>query len=90
MIGLTVESTASSATPDTVTYELVWDDAAQIYCNTPAIDARQRSVKDYISYILANSSANDGQNVLRALNYDPLPANVLNVSRNGAASVHFP
>ena len=74
----------------TITYELVWDDAANAYGNTPAIDARQRSVKDYVNYILSNSTVNDGQNVLRALNYDPLPANVLTVSRNGAASVHFP
>lgn len=72
-----------------LTYELAWDDAANAYGNTPAVDARQRAVKDYLLYT-TNTGANDGQSILRSLNYDELPSSLDTVSRTGVASIHFP
>jgi ABC-type phosphate transport system substrate-binding protein len=71
----------------TLTYELLFNDNSKAFGDTAANDARSRSVKDYIEYILKNSVANDGQSVLRGLDYDSLPANVLNVARTGADAI---
>src|SRR5262249_3101100 len=71
----------------TLTYELLFNDNSRAFGDTAANHARSRSVKDYIEYILSNSLANDGQSVLRGLDYDALPANVLSVARTGANAI---
>jgi ABC-type phosphate transport system substrate-binding protein len=73
----------------TLTYELAWDNAAKAYGNTGAIDARQRTVKDYLTY-MTDTGTNDGQSILRSLNYDTVPASVLSVAQAGVGSIHFP
>jgi ABC-type phosphate transport system substrate-binding protein len=71
----------------TLTYELLFDDESKAFGDTGAHDSLARSVKDYIEYILSNASANDGQSLLRSLNYDALPANILTIARTGASSI---
>jgi ABC-type phosphate transport system substrate-binding protein len=71
----------------TLTYELLFNDNSKAFGDNAGNDARSRSVKDYIEYILSNTVANDGQNILRSLNYDALPANVLSAARTGANAI---
>jgi hypothetical protein len=74
----------------TLTYELAWDDAARAYGPALPVDARQRTVKDYLTYITANGLPPDGQNILRSLDYDKVPPPILALSNAGVASIHFP
>jgi ABC-type phosphate transport system substrate-binding protein len=71
----------------TLTYELLFNDNSKAFGDTTAEDARSRSVKDYIEYLLSNSGSNDGQSILRSLNYDALPSNVLAAGRTGANAI---
>jgi ABC-type phosphate transport system substrate-binding protein len=71
----------------TLTYELLFGDNSKAFGDTAANDARSRSVKDYIEYILSNGNSNDGQSILRSLDYDSLPANVLTGARTGANAI---
>jgi hypothetical protein len=73
-----------------LTYGLAWDDAAKAYGSAPAIDARQRTVKDYLLYITDSAGSADGQSILRSLNYDPLPSSIDTTAHVGVASIHFP
>lgn len=70
-----------------LSYELLFNDNSLAFGDTAAIDSRARSVKDYIEYILSNSVANDGQNILRSLNEDALPAGILSIARTGANAI---
>lgn len=85
------------SSPDTATYplcmlvyDLAWDDPSAAYGNTPAIDARQRTVKDYLTYMTSNVLPTDGQSILRSLDYDTVPTPILPLSQEGVASIHFP
>jgi ABC-type phosphate transport system substrate-binding protein len=71
----------------TLTYELLFNDNSKAFGDTTAEDQRSRSVKDYIEYILSNSNGNDGQSILRSLNYDTLPSSILSVARTGANAI---
>lgn len=53
-----------------LTYALAWDDDAPVYGATAAEEAKARTVKDYLALV----TGSDGQGVLAAHDYAPLPA----------------
>lgn len=65
-----------------LTYVIAWDDYCDVYGTSDAEQARARSTKDYLNYIL-----NAGQAKVKALDYSPLPATVLTTAQTGAAAV---
>jgi ABC-type phosphate transport system substrate-binding protein len=71
----------------TLTYELLFNDNSKAFGDNAGNDARSRSVKDYAQYLVSNSVANDGQSILRSLNYDTLPSNVLSAAQTGANAI---
>jgi hypothetical protein len=64
-----------------LTYINVYDDACDVYGSSDTEQARARSVKDYLNYILGA-----GQSKVNALDYSPLPASVLTTAQAGAAA----
>jgi ABC-type phosphate transport system substrate-binding protein len=52
----------------TLTYDVIWDDYADVYGNTNTEQAKARSVKDYETYVTGN-----GQAVLPGVDYSKLP-----------------
>ena len=75
-----------------LTYALAWDDPGDAYGDTTAVDQRQRTVKDYLTYITSGTGSggnpNDGQNILRRLDYDALTPELLTIAQNAVASLH--
>ncbi len=69
----------------TMTYGLVFDDNADVWGNTPAEEAKARTVKDYWENILSTSS----QAALFPNDYAPLPAEVLTKAKAGIESVDW-
>jgi ABC-type phosphate transport system substrate-binding protein len=70
----------------TLTYELVFNDNSRAFGDTAANDARSRSVKDYVEY-LVKTGTNDGQSILRSLDYDSLPPAIQTIAQNGANAI---
>lgn len=56
----------------TLTYALVFDDHADVYGNTPAEEAKARTVKDFFTAVTSSS----GQSLLQSKDYYPLPTSV--------------
>ncbi|HWH46111.1 MAG TPA: substrate-binding domain-containing protein [Thermoleophilaceae bacterium] len=67
----------------TLTYALAWDDYATAYGNTVAEQAKARSVKDYLTYVVSDQ----GQNVAQATDYSRLPSSILSKARAGVNAV---
>jgi ABC-type phosphate transport system substrate-binding protein len=71
----------------TLTYLLAFDDYKGPYalegCGNACEEQKARSVKDYLSSIVADG----GQEVLFANDYGPLPENILNIARAGVNSI---
>jgi len=67
----------------TLTYVMAWDDASTVYGNNNEIQAKQRTVKDFVNYILSS----DGQEEAKNRDYSPLPATLLEDAQEGASRV---
>ncbi|HEY2141978.1 MAG TPA: substrate-binding domain-containing protein [Solirubrobacteraceae bacterium] len=67
----------------TLTYDLAWDDASTVYGNTNAEQAKQRTVKDYLAYVVGAP----GQAEAKAGDYSPLPAKILADAQDGQSRV---
>jgi ABC-type phosphate transport system substrate-binding protein len=66
----------------TLTYELAWHDSSLAYGDTLSVDARARSVRDYMEYLVGS-----GQVILSSLNYEELPSNVILLAQRGANAI---
>lgn len=69
----------------TLTYGLVFDDNAEVWKNTPAEQAKARTVKDYWTALLSDAA----QNQLPVNDYAPLPESIQAISQAGIASVSW-
>jgi ABC-type phosphate transport system substrate-binding protein len=69
----------------TLTYGLVFDDNAAAWGNTPAEEAKARTVKDYWESAVSDSS----QALLFPADYAALPASILAISRTGVKEVDW-
>lgn len=69
----------------TLTYGLLFDDNATVWGNTPAEEAKARTVKDYWESIVSDQS----QLQLFTNDYAPLPPSVLAVARAGVAGIDW-
>lgn len=69
----------------TMTYGLVFDDSADVWGNSPAEEAKARTVKDYWENILSPTA----QASLFPNDYAPLPTSILNVARAGVESIDW-
>ncbi|HEY2571093.1 MAG TPA: hypothetical protein VGI27_06450, partial [Solirubrobacteraceae bacterium] len=67
----------------TLTYDLAWDDASTVFGNTEAGQAQQRTVKDFLAYILGAA----GQEEAKARDYSPLPSAILADAQDGQSRV---
>jgi ABC-type phosphate transport system substrate-binding protein len=67
----------------TLTYDLAWDDASTVYGDTEEEQSRQRTVKDFLAYILGPA----GQEEAKARDYSPLPAALLTDAQEGQSRV---
>lgn len=67
----------------TLTYDLAWDDASTVYGNTNEEQAQQRTVKDYLAYVLGAA----GQAEAKADDYSALPAKILADARDGQSRI---
>ncbi len=67
----------------TLTYDLAWDDASTVYGNTPEEQAKQRTVEDYLGYVVGAP----GQAEAKANDYSALPAKILADARDGQSRV---
>ena len=62
--------TGSGYAACTLTYEMVWDDNAVVYCNSPEEEAKARTIKDYLTKGVLSTA---GQDSLPTKDYDRLP-----------------
>lgn len=69
----------------TLTYGLVFDDNATVWGNTPAEEAKARTVKDYWETIVSSGA----QTGLSPADYAPLPNDILKIARDGVASISW-
>lgn len=67
----------------TLTYGLVFNDNAAVWGNTPAEEAKARTVKDYWLSVLSSGS----QNGLLGADYSPLPAGILAIAKAGIEGI---
>jgi ABC-type phosphate transport system substrate-binding protein len=67
----------------TLTYMLAWDDASTVYGKTEAVEAKQRTVKDYLAYVLGTA----GQEIVESRDYSKLPAAILADAQDGQSRV---
>lgn len=67
-----------------LTYEEAWDDNAPVYGNTPAEEAKARSVKDYLEKIIVSSV---GQGALFGADYSALPPALLTYAQNAVNAI---
>lgn len=67
----------------TLAYVLAWDDASTVYGDTEAEQAKQRTVKDYLAYVLGPA----GQEVIEDRDYSKLPAAILADAQEGQSRV---
>jgi ABC-type phosphate transport system substrate-binding protein len=70
----------------TMTYEMVWDDNAVVYCTSAEEEAKARTVKDYLTKGVLSAK---GQDSLVTSDYDRLPANVLAISKKGVEAIDW-
>jgi len=67
----------------TLTYDLAWDDASTVFGNTAENEAQQRTVKDYLAYVLGAA----GQQEAREADYSALPSAILADAQDGQSRV---
>jgi ABC-type phosphate transport system substrate-binding protein len=67
----------------TLTYYTAWDDSSTVYGDTEEQQARQRTVKDFLAYVLST----DGQNEAKESDYSPLTAPFLADAQDGQSRV---
>lgn len=67
----------------TLTYALAWDDASTVYGNSEAEQAKQRTAKDFLAYVLGPA----GQQEAEEQDYSKLPAAVLADAQEGESRV---
>jgi ABC-type phosphate transport system substrate-binding protein len=67
----------------TLSYFLAWDDASTVYGNTEAREAEQRTVKDFLNYVLGPA----GQEEAKDRDYSPLSLALLADAQEGANRV---
>jgi ABC-type phosphate transport system substrate-binding protein len=67
----------------TMTYGLIFDDNADVWGNSPAEEAKARTVKDYWENVVSEG----GQGQLFGNDYAPLPPSVLAISRAGVDEI---
>jgi ABC-type phosphate transport system substrate-binding protein len=67
----------------TLMYDLAWDDAAPVYGNTSEVEGEQRTVKDYLAYVLGEA----GQQEAEKADFSALPAAVLADAKDGQSRV---
>lgn len=67
----------------TLSYAFAWDDASTVFGNTEEGQSMQRTVKDYLAYVLGAS----GQAKAQARDYSPLPAAILADAQEGQSRV---
>ena len=67
----------------TLTYLLAWDDSSIVYGKTEEQQAKQRTVKDLLAYILGPA----GQEEAKRRDYSPLPARFLADAQEGQSRV---
>lgn len=68
-----------------LTYALAWDDAARVYGAGAAEEAKARTVKDYLGFVVGA----DGQSILAAHDYAPLPAGLAAVARDAVTRIDW-
>lgn len=69
----------------TMTYGLVFDDSADVWGNSPAEEAKARTVKDYWESIVSPTA----QASLFPNDYAPLPASILAIAKAGVESIDW-
>lgn len=67
----------------TLVYALAWDDSSTVYGNTEAEQSKQRTVKDYLAYVLGEA----GQEVVEERDYSKLPSAILADAQEGQSRV---
>jgi ABC-type phosphate transport system substrate-binding protein len=67
----------------TLTYDLAWDDASTVYGNTAAEQAKQRTIKDYLGYVLGAA----GQQEAEEEDYSRLPQSLLADAQEGQSNI---
>jgi len=67
----------------TLVYDLAWDDAAPVYGNTNEVEGEQRTVKDYLAYVLGGA----GQEEAEKADFSALPAAFLADAKDGQSRV---
>jgi hypothetical protein len=66
-----------------LTYDLAFDDDATVYGNTPAEEAKARTVKDYLTSVVSTA----GQFDLPQFDYAALPTTIVESAENGVAAI---
>jgi ABC-type phosphate transport system substrate-binding protein len=67
----------------TLTYDLAWDDSSTVYGAGSEEQAKQRTVKDYLAYVLSPAGQNEAANE----DYSRLPASLLADAQDGQSRV---
>ncbi|HEX3693191.1 MAG TPA: substrate-binding domain-containing protein [Solirubrobacteraceae bacterium] len=67
----------------TLTYALAWDDASTVYGNTETREAMQRTVKDYLAFVLGTEGQEEAEN----RDYSKLPSGLLADAQDGQSRV---
>ncbi len=68
-----------------LTYDFAFDDDAPVYGNTPAEEAKARTVKDYLTAIESDA----GQLGLASADYGTLKASIIKIGQNGVAAIDW-
>jgi hypothetical protein len=66
-----------------ITYDLAFDDDAPVYGNTPAEEAKARTVKDYLTAVTSQT----GQFELAKFDYATLPSVLIDDAQTGVAAI---
>jgi ABC-type phosphate transport system substrate-binding protein len=66
-----------------LTYDLAWDDSSTVYGNTTENEAAQRTVKDYLGYVLGSAGQAEGE----AADYSKLPSALLADAQEGQSRI---
>ena len=66
-----------------LTYDFVFDDDAPVFGNTPAEEAKARTVKDYFEAV----ESEGGQHSLTAADYGALSAQIIEIARKGVEAI---
>jgi hypothetical protein len=66
-----------------ITYDLAFDDDATVYGNTPAEEAKARTVKDYLTSVVSTA----GQFDLPEFDYAALPNTIVTDAENGVTAI---